>query len=137
MASVKKRPDGSWRARYRDPSGREHARHFPRRVDAERWIDGIRGDLARGLWTDPNRGRITIADWLDQYQASAQHKRATTAARDEVVAQRHFLPALGSRPVAAITPLEVRAVVDRMAETLAPARSGRIMASYGPSSALR
>jgi hypothetical protein len=43
MASVKRRPDGTWRARYRDPSGREHARHFPRRVDAERWLDGVRG----------------------------------------------------------------------------------------------
>ncbi len=128
MASVKKRPDGTWRARYRDPCGREHARHFPRRVDAERWLDAVRGDLARGLWTDPNRGRMTFADWLDQYHASAQHKRPTTAARDEVVARRHFLPALGNRPLAAITPLEVRAVVDRMAETLAPAT---VRTNYG------
>ena len=28
MASIKKRPDGRYRARYRDPDGREHARHF-------------------------------------------------------------------------------------------------------------
>ena len=28
MANIAKRPDGRWRARYRDPRGEEHARHF-------------------------------------------------------------------------------------------------------------
>src|SRR4051812_9879127 len=28
MANIAKRPDGRWRARYRDESGSEHARHF-------------------------------------------------------------------------------------------------------------
>ena len=30
MASIAKRPDGRWRARYRDDAGREHSRHFTR-----------------------------------------------------------------------------------------------------------
>jgi hypothetical protein len=30
MANIAKRPDGRWRARYRDPRGEEHARHFAR-----------------------------------------------------------------------------------------------------------
>jgi hypothetical protein len=34
MSSVKKQPDGIWRARYRDETGCEHAKHFPRKVDA-------------------------------------------------------------------------------------------------------
>jgi hypothetical protein len=34
MASVTKRPNGHWRARYRDSTGREHAKHFSRKVDA-------------------------------------------------------------------------------------------------------
>jgi hypothetical protein len=35
-ASIQKRPNGKWRARYRDAAGREHARHFPRKLDAQR-----------------------------------------------------------------------------------------------------
>jgi hypothetical protein len=35
MASIKKRNNGKWRARYRDASGQEHARHFDRKVDAQ------------------------------------------------------------------------------------------------------
>ncbi len=39
MASIQKRPDGRCRARYRDDAGSEHARHFARRVDGQRWLD--------------------------------------------------------------------------------------------------
>jgi hypothetical protein len=39
MASIKKRDDGTWRARYRDAAGREQAKHFARKVDAQRWLD--------------------------------------------------------------------------------------------------
>jgi hypothetical protein len=28
MANIAKRPDGKWRARYRDEAGKEHTRHF-------------------------------------------------------------------------------------------------------------
>ncbi|MDQ6848733.1 MAG: site-specific integrase, partial [Actinomycetota bacterium] len=41
MASVTKRPNGQWRARYRDSAANEHARHFARRVDAQAWLDGV------------------------------------------------------------------------------------------------
>jgi len=37
MGSISRRPDGQWRARYRDEAGKEHARHFSRKVDAQRW----------------------------------------------------------------------------------------------------
>lgn len=35
MAHVEKRGAGRWRARYRDPDGRERSRTFARRVDAD------------------------------------------------------------------------------------------------------
>jgi hypothetical protein len=38
MASIKKRPDGRWRARYRDDHDREHSKHFDRKVDGEKWL---------------------------------------------------------------------------------------------------
>ena len=42
--NVAKRPNGKWRARYRDDADKEHARHFDRKVDAQRWLDGYRGN---------------------------------------------------------------------------------------------
>jgi hypothetical protein len=39
MASIAKRSDGRWRARYRDAAGVEHSRHFTRKVEAQHWLD--------------------------------------------------------------------------------------------------
>lgn len=30
--NIQKRPNGKWRARYRDDAGKEHARHFERKM---------------------------------------------------------------------------------------------------------
>jgi len=69
MASIKKRPDGRYRARYRDPDGREHARHFVLRKDAERWLDSVRGDLVAGTYVDPDAGRRTFGSYAVDWQA--------------------------------------------------------------------
>lgn len=64
---------------------------------------------------------MTLAEWTAGYLEGARHKRATTRARGEIVLRKHFLPALGARPIASITPLDVRRVVETMNENLAPA----------------
>jgi hypothetical protein len=57
MASIDRRPDGQWRARWREyPGGPQKSQHFGRKVDAERHLDIIRGDLARGVYVDPKKG---------------------------------------------------------------------------------
>lgn len=63
MGNIQKRDNGMWRARYRDPSGRERARHFKRKIDAERWLVSVEGAKHRGEWIDPAMSRITVRDW--------------------------------------------------------------------------
>ena len=58
MASIQKRDDGKWRARYRDASHREHARHFSRKRDAEQWLASHEVAIARGEWVDPALSKI-------------------------------------------------------------------------------
>jgi hypothetical protein len=67
MASIAKRPDGQWRARYRDDAGREHARHFARKVDAQRWLDEVTASQVTGQYVDPQAGRITFATYFAAY----------------------------------------------------------------------
>jgi hypothetical protein len=92
MASVQRRPDGRWRARYRDTADKKHARHFTRKADAERWLDEIRSDLLRGTYVDPAAGRVLFADfartWLE-----AQPHRAGTALLYERTLRLHVCPA--------------------------------------------
>ena len=63
MASLARRPDGKWRARYRDPSGREHSKHFDRKLDATRWLASVEVARARGEWVDPALARIRFGEW--------------------------------------------------------------------------
>jgi hypothetical protein len=58
-----KRADGTYRARYRDRAGKEHARHFKRRVDAQRWLDETTTSLVTGAYVAPGAGRITFREY--------------------------------------------------------------------------
>lgn len=63
MSSIKQRPNGSWRARYRDEAGKEHARHFPLKRDAQRWLDEVTTAVVTGQYADPRAGRVTFSAW--------------------------------------------------------------------------
>jgi hypothetical protein len=52
-----------WRARYVDDAGREHARGFGRRGDAQRWLDQITAAQVVGTYTDPALGKMTFASF--------------------------------------------------------------------------
>src|SRR5918995_1478459 len=119
MASIKKR-DGRWRARYRDPAGKEHARHFARKVDAEKWLTGVEHSKLTGGYVDPRAGRVTFADYAHQWQA-AQVWRRSSAAAAETSLRQHALPRFGKRPLASIRPSEVQTWVRELSDTLAPA----------------
>jgi integrase len=84
MASLTKRPNGKWRARYRDDTGREHARHFPTQQKAEDWLARVRTARLDGTWVDPQAGRITFEhyfeDWLEQQLYKDTTRRAVVLA---------------------------------------------------------
>ena len=55
-----------WRARYRDPAGRERSKSFTRKVDAERFLRHVEADLVQGQWVDPDHGRTTVGELAKQ-----------------------------------------------------------------------
>jgi integrase len=69
MASIQKRSSGQWRARYRDEHGKEHARHFERKVDAQRWLDEVTAQIVTGAYADPKAGRATFDAWFAEWSA--------------------------------------------------------------------
>jgi integrase len=120
--SVEKRPNGKWRARIRDAAGKEHSRHFPRKVDAERWEAASRSAITRGDWTDPARAKVTVGIWAAQWLEAQVQLKPTTRARHGVALRRQVLPTWGNMPLSAISYAEVSAWVQRLtASGLAPA----------------
>ena len=56
-----------YRVRYRDPAGRERAKSFARKVDAERFLRHVEADLVRGQWVDPEHGRTTVGELAERW----------------------------------------------------------------------
>ena len=120
--NIQRRPDGKWRARYRDANHREHARHFPRRRDAERWLASQEVAIARGEWVDPTLSKITVGEWSPQWLARQVQLKPTTMVRYEVALRRQILPRWESVPLAKITHSDVSSWVHSLTdEGLAPA----------------
>ena len=113
MANLQKRPDGRWRARYRDVGGRQHAKHFDRKVDAQRWLDEVTASVVTGQYVDPKAGRILFRSYAEQWRAAQVHRRSS-ADHVETMLRRHAYPTLGERQMSSILPSEVQAWVKRL-----------------------
>jgi len=97
-----------WRARYTGPDGHEHARSFPKKTDARRWLDQQEAAKITRTWTDPALGRIRFRAWYQEWWPTVTNLRASTAARDGHYYRAYVLPRFGDVPLSAITQREVR-----------------------------
>lgn len=107
MASIKKRPDGVWRARYRDEAGKEHARHFPRKVDAQRWIDDVTASVVAGTYIDPKTAQTTVQEWSVIWLQGYESKRPSTVRQARTHLKR-INATFGHRPLKSVRPSEVK-----------------------------
>ncbi|MEU8242094.1 tyrosine-type recombinase/integrase [Actinoplanes missouriensis] len=114
--SVAKRPNGKWRARYRDISGREHSRHFDRKVDAERWLNSVKSSIARGEWIDPALAKVSVDDWATRWVGNQVQLKPSTRFRYEALLRNQILPVWENVPLSAITHTDVGEWVRRMSE---------------------
>lgn len=110
MASIAKRPNGKWRARYRDEAGNEHARHFDRKTDGQSWLDQQTASLVRGDWADPKAGRETLRAYATRWEGLQVASDGTKRNTDNAL-RVHILPALGDRKIASIRRSDVQAFV--------------------------
>lgn len=117
MASIRKRPDGRWRARYRDEAGKEHARHFRRKVDAQNWLDEQTAALVTGTHVDPKAGKTTFRQYGESWRASQPHKPAT-AKRVRITLETHLYPEIGDRPMSGVRTSELQGLVKKLSGKL-------------------
>ena len=121
MASISRRPDGVWRARYRDDAGKERSRHFRRKIDAQRWLDEVTTSILTGLYADPKAGRITFASYYQGWSARQVWVRATRLSFDRAAATAPF----GELPIRSVRTSHVEAwVQSQVTEGLAASTIG-------------
>jgi len=119
--SVTRRPNGKWRARYRDAGGKEHSRHFDRKADGERWLNSVKNSIARGEWIDPALAKVTTGDWAARWIVNQVQLKPSTLFRYESLLRNQILPVWERVPLSAVTHTDVGEWIRRMSEAgLAP-----------------
>jgi integrase len=96
-----------WRARYVDERGREHARGFARKVDAQAWLDQQTAALVGGTHVAPRDAAVTVAQWCELWLRGYEVNRPNTVrnARFHVAVINE---AFGDRALTSIRPSEVK-----------------------------
>lgn len=122
MASIDRRSNGRWRARWREyPGGPQRSKHFARKADAERHLVQVQHDLLTGAYVDPARSRTTVTDFYRTWSAR-QPWRPSTRESVRTRFDNHVLPVLGARPLGSLRRGDVEA---RLAgRRLAPSTAG-------------
>jgi integrase len=114
VASIKKRSDGTYRARFRNPAGREHARHFSKRVEAQKWLDEQTASLVRGEYVDPRRGRLKFGEWAARWMEGRVHLKPRTIASYRSLLTTRILPTWEEVPLLGVANADVVAWVASM-----------------------
>lgn len=112
MASIKQRPNGPWRARYRDADGKEHARHFKLKRDAQNWLDEVITATRTGNYVDPKKAKLTVAEWCATWiQGYNQRPSSIAQAKNQI---RRINARFGQRTLVSVRPSEVKAWIGEL-----------------------
>jgi integrase len=89
--------------------GRTWQRTFRTREEALAWREAQRTARRAGSFVDPGAGATTVAAWAERWLA--RHRRPSSLARERAILARWVLPALGHKPLAAVTPADCQELV--------------------------
>jgi integrase len=113
----------TYRARWRDPSGRERKRSFNRKTDAQRFLVGIEDAKLRGAYVDPAKGKVSFAEWAERWYATTADLKPGTRRTYRQLLDNQALPHFGTAALAGIDTLAVREWVATLVEGgLSPSR---------------
>ncbi|MEV0442508.1 tyrosine-type recombinase/integrase [Streptomyces spectabilis] len=115
---AKSRCGHPWTVRYREPggrSGRQREKTFPSKKQAEAHGNQMEADKLQGVYLDPDRGKITVAAWWDEW-LNAQILAPNTLRDYKGFAGNYLIPTLGRKTVAGVTPNDAQRVVKAMEE---------------------
>lgn len=93
MASIDRRALKSgvaWRVRWRDETGKQNAKHFPRKADAQRFKTTVESDMLSGKYVSPAAGLVTFRSFYDQWSKHQLWESGTREGFDLVVKQAEF-----------------------------------------------
>ena len=97
-----------WRARWRDPAGRQRTRSFARMVDAERFLLGVEDAKLRGAYVDPAAGKVNFGEWAERWYKTTAGLNPSTRHTYRQLLDYQILPTFQKATLAGVDMLLVR-----------------------------
>jgi integrase len=97
FGSIRKTSLGEFQASYLGPDSKRHfAPHrFKRERDADRWLNGVEAVIVAGDWTDPERAKVTLAEYADRWITERPGLRPRTVELYRWLLRKHVVPYIG------------------------------------------
>ena len=110
FGNVRKLPSGRYQIRYPGPDGRIRTgpETYERKGDADRALVLIEAQISAGDWTDPERGKVKLADYAATWITQRPGLRPRSADNYRWLLQKHIVPYLGGAPVGKLSTPMVR-----------------------------
>ncbi|MFG1832983.1 tyrosine-type recombinase/integrase [Micromonospora chersina] len=119
MGHIVKTSAGTYRANWRDASGRQKAKTFRTKKEASTFLAQTEAALSRGTYVDPHSGRTRFGDFAQQWVAT-RTVEARTAERTLSMLRAHILPKWGDWPLGKVDFMSVQEWVTSLSRELAP-----------------
>lgn len=120
MGHVIRTPAGTYRANWRDVSGRQKAKTFRTKKEAAGFLAQVESAITRGAYVDPHAGRQMFGPYAEKW-LSARATEKTTTARDASIMRVHVLPRWAETPIGRIDHSDVQQWVSDLAGRRSPA----------------
>ena len=119
MGHIVKTPAGTYRANWRDASGRQKAKSFRTKKEAGTFLAQTEAALSRGTYVNPHAGRTGFGDFAQQWLATRTVEARTTE-RTVSMLRAHVLPKWGDWPLGKVDFMSVQEWVTSLSRELAP-----------------
>jgi hypothetical protein len=117
---IRKTPAGTWRAYWRDPSGRQTSKTFKTKREASVFLAQVTAAKSTGGYVSPHAGRVLFGEHARQWMSAWNHE-ATTHARDASIMRTHVISQWGTWPLAKIDHMTVQTWITGLSARLSPA----------------
>jgi integrase len=110
FGSIRRLPSGRLQIRYPGPDGRMRTGQetYERSSDADRALVLIEAQLTTGNWTDPDRGKVRLADYATTWITQRPSLRPRTVDLYRWLLKKHIAPHLGGVPIGKLSTAMIR-----------------------------
>lgn len=120
MASIRRTPYGTWQARYRDTAGRQRGKTFKRKADALAFCAQVQHEVNSGNYLNPTRSNLRFSEWAGPWLNGQVQLSPASMRRYRTMLRLQLEPSLGSIPMSAITPVQIRSLIRSLTDDYAP-----------------